>query len=165
MPRDRPALLSRLILACVLALAILAHCGRKTLPKPPELVVPETISSLAGASTPEGVALTWNRPERCADGSRMIDLAGFRVERQHGQLPFTQIADLPVEDRDRFRQIRHFRHLDANVERGASYRYRVFSYTLDEYVSEPSNVVEIACDEPAEPDLPASPEPLAPPSN
>jgi hypothetical protein len=120
----------------------LSGCGRKTDVRPPELIRPEAIDDLAAQGQQEGILLRWGRPERYADGSRMTDLAGFRVERSVSAGPFEAVAVLEVSDRDRFRQIREFRYLDSSVAAGIRHQYRVVSFTLDGDTSAPSNIVE-----------------------
>jgi hypothetical protein len=129
------------LLLCVLAL--FGGCGRKTPVKPPELAAPETIDGLDAANQSSGIRLGWPRPRTYADGSTMFNLAGFRLERAQNGTDFALIAELPVTDRDRFRQIRRFRYLDRDVVENVEYRYRLFSFTLDRYVSAPSNVAQI----------------------
>ncbi len=132
----------RLALVAVTLLA--AACGRKAMPKPPEDVVPATITDLSATMAPEGVTLTWNRPKGYVDGSRMNDLGGFVIERADGTDPdeeFQELGRVIVTDRERFQQERRFRLTDASTIVGASYRYRVVSFTVDEYFSTPSNVV------------------------
>ena len=118
-------------------------CGRKTAVRPPELIAPQTISNLASRNLTDGIELTWARPRRYADGSTMNDLAGFRLERGQGDAPFEPLATLEVSDRDRFRQVRHFRYRDLTSRAETSYRYRVFSFTLEGYVSQASNLARI----------------------
>jgi hypothetical protein len=108
--------------------------------------LPQTISDLSASDTPEGIQLSWSRPRVYADGTPMTDLAGFVVERAVGDVPpliFGRISVLEVTDRDRVRQIKAFRYLDADTVAGVEYRYRVVSFTLDRYFSLPSNVVTI----------------------
>ena len=79
-----------------------------------------------------------------ADGEVMRDLGGFIVERAEGpdpQATFRRITVLDVNDRDRFRQLKRFRYTDRDVLAGATYQYRVVSFSLDRYFSVPSNVV------------------------
>lgn len=130
------------LLPLALWLAAFAGCGRKTDVKPPEFAAPEVIE-LGAENRTEGVRLSWPRPRTYADGSTMYNLAGFRVERRQNGGVFTQVAELPVTDRERFRQIRRFHYLDRSVLEGGRYEYRVLSFTLDGYVSEPSNVASI----------------------
>jgi predicted small lipoprotein YifL len=121
-------------------------CGRKGPPRPPEDVLPAAIADLAASSVDEGIQLSWTRPTTYTDGSRMLDLGGFVVLRFIGgdsASPPQAIADLPVTDRDRFRQIKRFRYLDVDTIVGGEYGYEVVSYTLDGYVSASSNIVTI----------------------
>lgn len=76
----------------------------------------------------------------------MEDLAGFVIERAAGSEPraaFVRLIVLEVSDRERFRQIKRFQHLDDGTLAATSYQYRVVSFTLDRYFSEPSNVVTV----------------------
>lgn len=141
-------LFSVLVLAAPVVLLFLSACGRKTPVRPPELVAPEPIRNLALEVESKGVELRWERPQRYVDGSEMDDLGGFVVLRatQNGQgtaTPFTRIAVVPVEDRDRFRQARRFSYTDEQLTVGTLYRYRVRAFTLDGYYSSPSNTVEL----------------------
>ncbi len=140
-----------LMLSCVaivVALFFLPACGRKTPVRPPELVAPEPIRSLALEVERTGIKLLWERPQRYVDGSDMDDLGGFVVLRaiRNGQgvgESFSQIAVVPVEDRDRFRKARRFSYTDEQITDGILYRYRVQAFTLDGYYSSPSNTVEL----------------------
>jgi len=130
--------------AALLATAVaLTACGRKTDVKPPEFAAPQALQNVAARNGPDGIRITWERPHLCADGSPLRDLAAFRIERSIGGDSFETLTKLTVSDRDRFRQMRRFRHLDGAVTVGERYRYRVFSYTVNGLISEVSNVVEI----------------------
>lgn len=129
-----------LISACCL----LPGCARKAAPRPPEDVLPRPLADLAASNLADGVQLSWGRPQLYMDGERMTDLGGFIVERATGEaFEYQRIAVLEVTDRDRFRQIKRFKHLDRDVTLGVAYRYRVVSFTLDRYFSPPSNAVTI----------------------
>jgi hypothetical protein len=125
------------------ACAALPACGRKTLVKPPELVAPERIQNLTATNGPDGIRLTWERPTRYADGSRMFDLGAFHVERSMAGIAFAPLATVEVTDRDRIQQVRHFRWVDADTSVGLTYQYRVISLTTDGYVSQPSNIATL----------------------
>jgi hypothetical protein len=132
-------------LAFLLPFAFLA-CGRKAPPRPPEDVVPKTITDLSAKNEAQGIQLSWSRPVAYADGTRMEDLGGFSVERAVGPEPrttFTPLALLEVTDRDRFRPIKRFQYLDSDIQPGMTYQYRVVSSTTDRYLSGPSNVVTV----------------------
>lgn len=121
-------------------------CGVKAPPRPPEDVRPQTVSDLRGTNVDTGIQLTWSRPRTYADGTPMNDLAGFVIERADVADPhpvFKQLTTLEVSDRDRFRQLKQFHHIDTAVSRGATYAYRVVSFTLDRYFSTPSNVATV----------------------
>ena len=131
-----------LIALCGAALAILT-CGRKTPVRPPTMVAPETIDGLTASNATDGIHLTWPRPTKRADGTRLSDLGGFRVQRGLGDAPAVNIATVVITDRDRIQQERHFTWVDSDVTVGATYRYYVLSFTTDDYVSRPSNIVTI----------------------
>jgi predicted small lipoprotein YifL len=142
----------------LLALLALVSCGRKGPVKPPELARPEPIGDLQAVNEREDIVLSWGRPTRYADRTRMADLGEFRLERSSGDDPaFTTIAVLPVTDRERFRQIKRFRFADRGVTEGVNYRYRVVSATVDGYASSPSNMIAIVREVPA----PPTPTPVA----
>jgi predicted small lipoprotein YifL len=133
-----------LLLACCLSNFAASGCGRKGPPRPPEDVAPRPLADLAASNVKDGVQLSWSRPQLYADGTRMTDLGGFIVERAtRDALTYQRIAELAVTDRDRFRQIKRFKHVDHDVIPGVAYRYRVVSFTLDRYFSPPSNAVTI----------------------
>ncbi len=136
------------IRVCFVAAAALfflgtAQCGRKTAPMAPELVRPMPVGGLTAEVTDEGVLLSWPRPKTYVDGSKMDDLAGFklfRAEIKPGEnLPaYHEIAIVPVVDREKFRKAKRFHYLDKTPPRPAVYVYRVLAFSLDHYYSEPA---------------------------
>jgi hypothetical protein len=135
--------------ALVVALALGAGCGRKTSPRPPELVAPRAIPAVALRSRADGVEVSWARPTRYADGATMPDLGGFVVERQSLSTTFHEVARVPVTDRGRFRQVKRFTYVDGDVTATLTYHYRVVAFTTDGYYSEPSGVAAITWSPPA----------------
>jgi len=132
------------LLTSAVGMLVVPGCARKAAPRPPEDVLPRPLADLAASNLADGVQLSWGRPQLYVDGERMTDLGGFIVERATGEAPeYERIAVLEVTDRDRFRQIKRFKHLDRDVTLGVAYRYRVVSFTLDRYFSSPSNAVTI----------------------
>lgn len=131
-----------LALALTAALG-LGACGLKADPRPPAAVQPEPIVDLSGEITKDGIRLKWSRPDSTADGERMDDLGGFLIFRgRPGELA-EELADVPVLDRERFRREKTFEYVDASVEKGQSYYYRVIAHTTDSYYSAPSNQVSV----------------------
>jgi hypothetical protein len=125
-----------------------AACGKKTPVRPPAFVLPEPTGDLALDVEKGSVVLRWGRPQQYVDGTEMDDLAGFVVLRasqdaQGNTSAFTKVATVPVEDRDRFRKAKRFNYTDTQLTAGTLYRYRVQSFTLDGYSSEPSNTLEL----------------------
>ena len=129
----------------VVALLLLGtvQCGHTGVLRPPEDCAPKAIGDLSASNVIEGVRLTWSRPKEYVDGSHMEDLGAFLIERSVGAAPFKRLSTVPVTDRERFRKESRFRHLDPSVSPGGQYRYRVVSFTVDEYASAPSNIVTI----------------------
>jgi len=125
------------------AAILLPACGRKTPVRPPELIAPQRIDNLTASNASDGIQLSWHRPTKYADGTRMTDLGGFRVERATPGTPFAPVATIEIADRDRIRQEQRFRWVDPDTQVGETDEYRVISFTTDGYVSQPSNVVTI----------------------
>jgi hypothetical protein len=76
------------------------------------------------------------------------DLGGFVVLRavqdpQGKENEFSEVATIPVEDRDRFRKNKKFSYTDEQLTAGTLYRYRILAFTLDGYHSRASNTVEL----------------------
>ena len=148
-------MLRQYALACLLGagalLMLFSACGHKTDIRPPSLVAPEAISGLALTIGERGVMLRWGRPQRYADGSQMDDLGGFVVLRAQrdgaGRQPFARLALIPVEDHDRFQQEKKFSYTDEPLTTGTLYRYRVLAVTLDGYLGNVSNTVELVWQE------------------
>ncbi len=145
------AALARRLTCLAAVLLMLPACGRKTPVRPPELTRPTAIQDLSAENTVDGIQLVWRRPEKAEDGSHLTDLAGFRVERSRGDGPFELLTTLDVRDRDRFRQLRHFRYHDQAVMTGERYRYRIISFTLAGDASAASNVAELVSAPPPSP--------------
>jgi hypothetical protein len=138
----------RFTLCLLVSLSVFPACGRKTDVRPPELVAPEPVGDLTLEVADKGVRLHWGRPQKYVDGSAMDDLGGFAVLRatQDGQGQvgaFSQVATIPVDDRDRFRKAKRFSYNDEQLTAGTLYRYRVQAFTLDGYYGSPSNTVEL----------------------
>ncbi len=136
------------VISSLFSLTFLSACGRKTPVRPPELVAPEPIRDLTLEVEGNSIKLRWSRTQKYVDGSNMDDLGGFVVLRavQNGQGTvgsFSQVATVPVEDRDRFRKAKKFSYTDEQITTGTLYRYRVQAFTLDGYYSSPSNTVEL----------------------
>lgn len=61
----------------------LAACGKKGPVRPLSVASPVTSPAFGAVQMGEGIVLTWRRPDLNQDGTPLIDLAGFRIERAH----------------------------------------------------------------------------------
>lgn len=130
------------ILLLVLAL-VLPACGRKGPPLAPELVRPLPPSELVASRTREGVTLTWRRPTRTTGGRSLDDLARFVVERAREPEDFVPVAEIPVEDGERFRPATRFEWRDPQPPVAARLRYRVVAVTRGGLRSAPAGPAEL----------------------
>ena len=133
----------RVLLVSLLATAV--ACGYKNRPIAPELVRPQPPLGLIAASVPEGVKLSWQRPEKYTGGARMNDLGRFLIERAPGDAPttFSPVGEIQLDDQGRFRPEPHFSWVDTGATEGQSYAYRVTAFTLDKSRSTPAGPVTI----------------------
>ncbi len=130
-----------LALTCVALLGL--ACGRKTAVRPPDLVAPQSVEGVSAVNLDDGIEVRWQRPTRYVDGSHMLDLAAFRIERKRPCCGYRLLEHLEVEDRQRFRRKKTFRYLDSTADLGEIYHYRVIAITVDEYESLPGEAVFI----------------------
>jgi len=133
-------------IALISLLLSVAACGLKADPRGVDQVRPKGITTLVSKTGPDGIHLQWQRPVTYLNGQRMDDLGGFLVFRGLPDQVAAQIADIPVTDRERFRPEKIFEYVDKDVAKGGHYYYRVISYTLDKYYSQPSNMVAVTTD-------------------
>ena len=150
---------SQASLALVLVALLVAAfgCGRKTDPRPPELVAPRTVTELSLTTLADGIALRWSRPTQYVDGSTMEDLAGFVVERSRNNEPFGEFARVAVTDRGRFQKLKRFEYVDRAVMPEGTYHYRIVAFTSDGYYSAPTGAATLTWSPPPSPSPAASP--------
>ena len=131
--------------AVVVVTLVVAACGVRSRPLPPELVQPEPPANVVASSRPEGVRLTWRRPTKYSGGTHMRDLGGFEIDRADGAdgIDFGRVGTLELTDQTRFRQERMIEWIDTSAVAGTTYRYRVVAYTTDGYRSTPGGPVTI----------------------
>jgi hypothetical protein len=141
------------------ALLALVACGRKTMPKPPQLVAPKAVQELSLATQSTGILVRWSRPTEYVDGTGMDDLGGFVVERNRYNSKFEEVARVPVTDQGRFQKAKRFDYLDTQLLPGATYHYRIVAFTTDRYFSAPSDAAEITWNPPSAAPAPTPAEP------
>ncbi|HYD47716.1 MAG TPA: fibronectin type III domain-containing protein [Terriglobales bacterium] len=133
------------LVAAMVGLSLLAACGRKDDPRPPEDVAPVAVAELTATNIVEGVRLSWERPRHYAGGGKLTDLGYFEVWRLDPGQPrqAQRIATIRVDDRQRFQQAKRFSHVDNDTVPGNLYQYYVVVFTADGYDSTPSNIATI----------------------
>lgn len=152
-------------IASVLALgAVLAGCGVKGPPIPPELARPEPILDLRATADASGIKLSWERPTRYVSGRTIRDLEGFVILRADGDGPMEPLVELPVNDQERFAPEREFSYVDGEAVIGRRYAYEIVSRTTDGYASVESNRVDFTRVKPTPPANPENFKLPAPPS-
>ena len=74
---------------------LLPGCGRKTLPVPPQNLVPVAISDLGFSLAETGVTLSWSPPTHDVRGKELVELDGYEILR--AEVPKTRYCpDCPV---------------------------------------------------------------------
>jgi hypothetical protein len=124
-------------------------CGKKGEPRAPELATPQLIKNLTAKPDRPGIVLTWSRPTEYVDGRSLTDLTGFVIFRKdlsptcpECPVPYRPLANVNVEDREKFVKQKQYRFIDESAQAQMMYRYRVSSQLKDGSLSNPSNEVE-----------------------
>lgn len=131
---------------------LLAGCGKKTPPVPPESAVPAPVSDLSSDLDPEGVNLHWSWPRKTEKGAALRQVNDFSVERAEdpadgfcGDCPlrYQIIATLeggPLPERP---ETASLSYRDRNLRPGYHYSYRVRSSLGWRVISAPSAPVDL----------------------
>ena len=135
----------------LLSLALLPGCGKKGALVPPEALVPAPVSDLSVAQKGGRFEVSWTAPSKEVGGSRLTDLAGFLLFKR-ALLPPSQDCEAcpgayPAPTRIDLDYPKNVRRLgdsflfdDFDLKKGASYRYKVRSFTRDGAQSGDSNL-------------------------
>lgn len=131
-----------LIVHCLLLLSI-ASCGLKLSPVAPESVAPEPVKNLHAVSRDGKLLIRFTKPSKNVDGSRLDDLAGFKVMRRVAEdrqgcktcpdkFPVVYYIDVAyplgvLVEGDRVV------YTDGNVNAGVKYEYKVVAYNKEGY--------------------------------
>lgn len=142
--------------AAILVAAVIVGCGAKSAPIPPSETHPGRVNDLSAESVSGGVRLSWSRPMTYTSGRNLRDLAGFRLMRAAGPGQFSEIAELPVTDQERFQKVRRFSYVDRSAQMGHTYLYIIVAETSDGYESDPSDVARATRTQPKPPPNPAN---------
>jgi hypothetical protein len=114
---------------CMLCILLCAGCGKKGDPIPPKMTLPPAVSDLGAVSASEGVVLNWS----ISGTTERID--HFRIIRSEAAADqacpgcpqdYKPFVTLKVADQNLRREGENgFRYVDAAVETGRFYSYRV----------------------------------------
>ncbi len=154
--RRRISLLSFLIPLFILW----AGCGQKGPPVSLDRIVPKATTDLE-ASVREGrVILEWSLPQENTDGSKLVDLRGFKVLRGSFEgeeckgCPerLAPIAEVDLASREQYViEADRLLWVDKGLRAGRTYRYRVLAFNRRGHFSQGSNRVELQWDIPPSP--------------
>lgn len=115
--------------ALVCAAAAATGCGVRTAPKPPEDTAARAPERFEAEARGDSVTISWGRPTKALDGSRLYDLSKFVLERSTNGGSFVPVTTIDVTDQDRIRPQRTFRYRDPAPP--GVYEYRVHAVTAD----------------------------------
>jgi hypothetical protein len=135
-------------------------CGRKGPPVSLDRIVPKVVTDLEASVREEQVILQWSLPKENTDGSRLVDLQGFRVLRESFEgeeckgcperlVPIAE-GDLASGEHFVMKADRAF-WFDEGLRAGRTYRYRVLAFNRRGHFSQVSNKVEVLWDTPPPP--------------
>jgi predicted small lipoprotein YifL len=127
------------LLILLIALTLLAGCGRKGPVRPALLPLPEAADNVVLQQRGDSLLLAWNIPTRNQDGSALTDLQGFRIFRMRfdpqkdcPECRDTSIllSDLDLEYLRQAWRIGERLYLrDGDLQAGFGYRYRIIPVT------------------------------------
>ena len=151
-----------LMLTAAVALSA-AACGKKGDPGLPMPVVPEAPSKFRAAARSEGIFILWRAPQKNANETVLLDLAGFKILRANEPIEkfcprcpknTAQLADIPYAgDRGKPPEKKLFHYQDSALEYGMVYFYQMSAYNEREKKGKPTKPLLVYWDRP-----PAAPE-------
>jgi fibronectin type 3 domain-containing protein len=149
------------VLSFLIPLLILwVGCGKKAPPVSLDRIVPKVVNDL-DASVREGrVILRWSLPHENTDGSKLVDLQGFKVLRESFEgeeckgCPerLAPIAEVDLASREQYViEADRLFWVDKGLRAGRTYRYRVLAFNRRGHFSQGSNRVEVLWEVPLPP--------------
>ena len=144
------ALLFRL-LAILIGSLLLAACGKKTAPLPPQTVIPAPITGVEYQLDENGATLSWQRPTRTDRGEKLARIDSFIVERAEYPLSdfcrdcpvrYHQVATISATAQDEAASRSSYR--DEELRPGHIYIYRILTRMGWQLTSLPSQPVSFS---------------------
>jgi predicted small lipoprotein YifL len=156
-----PGSLIRALLVAALLLS-LAACGKKGPVRPLSEAAPVAPSTFTAVQTGESILLSWELPRVNQDGSPLVDLAGFRIERlgfertdpcpecREDQAVLTAELDLDYLPAGS-RQGEWLYWFDTRIAVGSGYLYRIYPTNRKERPGQPARLQLLTVQPPAAP--------------
>jgi len=125
-------------------------CGRKTLPIPPDAVIPTAITDLRFFQDESRVVLTWTYPDETTIGTEIKNIEGFQVFRavipeadycETCPVPFSSFAEITLNQAVKNRKNRKAQYKETVLRPGHRYSYKVRTKAGWRLISEDSNVI------------------------
>lgn len=134
-----------------LFLSTLAGCGKKGSPLPPEGLVPEAVTTIKAKGTSGSLFISWTMPKKNTDGSKLVDLAGFKLYKKSGEgcptcpsgkYPLYMDIDLESPGATII-QGKTITFIDSELQEGKYYSYKVAPYNKSGYFGAFSEAINI----------------------
>ncbi len=147
-----------MLLLCSIAM-FLAACGKKTLPVPPQTVIPEPVSDLRTVLSDDKVILSWSYPTRMVNGKRLETIDHFKLYRavvalkdycSGCPLPFGKAIEVQGGILERLGSDKTASYTETDLMPGFRYFYKVRSRAQGWLSSEDSNIASFIWDTPTQ---------------
>jgi len=134
-----------------LFLSLPTGCGKKGSPLPPEGLVPQAVGTIKTKGTGGSLFISWTMPQKNSDGSKLADLAGFKLYRKSGN----ECPTCPSESYPSYVDIdleapgaaiiegRNITFIDTDLKEGKFYSYKVAPYNRSGYFGEFSEAINV----------------------
>ncbi len=143
-------MIQRVLLIAIITL-LLTGCGRKGPLISPDAMIPAPIADLHVEQQGERFVVSWTQPGREEGGGPLKDLAGFRVFRREVLPPSQDCEECPTAYhliravdleylQDVVRAGNSYSFVDAGLETGKTYQYKVIGFKTDGSEGKQSNL-------------------------
>ena len=144
------------IFFCILSIICLLGCGKKGDPRAPATITPTKIKDLKALPRGKTIDLSWSIPYHYTDGSRLLDLKGFKILRSEISFDkfcagcpkrFPVLYDIDYQTYMMSKpQSTMIEYTDRALHAKNVYTYRIVSYTSENQLSPKSNEQELSWD-------------------
>ncbi|MBU0731126.1 MAG: hypothetical protein KKE17_06950 [Proteobacteria bacterium] len=148
----------RRIFPFLLLLLVLPACGRKTLPVPPQSVLPVPVNDLRYQLDEKGVTLFWSRPTSSETGGKLAAVDHYEIlkaaVRDEDHCPgcpvvYEKFARVESELDGRGNQKKSAQFFDSGLQPGHRYHYKVRTSSGWRLESRDSNIISFVWTTPA----------------